>query len=133
MEDQLRDCGRGLHRRIFFLPASRFGLLEKRMKLAHHEARNESSYCSCEDTSVEMRLWIGSHVRLPASISGATLAASDKNKLATRCTSNCSTSRQPAEANELQRSGSRYIRTMPSASASGLPGSTRIPLRTTSG
>jgi hypothetical protein len=73
------------------------------VKLAHCKARNESSYRPCEKTSAGIRSWIGSHVQLLAKISGATLATSDKNNLATRWTSNCSTSRQPAEVSELQR------------------------------
>ena len=47
------------------------------------------------------------HIYSDEAISGATLATSDKNNSVTRCTSNCSTSWQPADASELQRYGSR--------------------------
>src|SRR6202040_2876692 len=108
MEYLLRDCGRGLHRRIFLVIfGRRFHLLEKRVKLAHRKARNESSYRSCKEAPAGIGFRIDPHVRLPAAISGATLATSDKNNSATRCTSNRSTSWQPADESELQRDGSR--------------------------
>src|SRR3954462_5677102 len=80
MEYLLRDCGRGLHGRIFlFLLVRRFQVLESRVKLAHRKARYDSSYRSCEQTLAGIRFWIDSHLRLPADNSGATLATSDKN------------------------------------------------------
>src|SRR5260370_14630582 len=109
MEYPLRDCGRGFHRRIFLFifARRRFHILEKRVKLAHRKARDESSYPSCEEAPAGIRFWIDSHIRLAAAISGATLATSDKNNPATRCTSNRSTSWQLADASDVQRYGLR--------------------------
>jgi hypothetical protein len=71
------------------------------------KARDESSYRSCEEAPAGIRFWMDSHIPLAAAISGATLATSDKNNPATRCTSNRSTSWQPADASDVQRDGLR--------------------------
>src|SRR5216684_3687380 len=83
--------------------ARRFHLLEKRVKLAHRKARYESSYRPCEETPRGFGLGSIRMFDSRPPFFGATLATSDKNNPATRCTSNRSTTWQPADASELQR------------------------------